>query len=561
MKTIQNYIEKIEDAYNLASPYLSLDALSVAEEKCRAIIDNLRQNSYIKVPFVGDFNAGKSTMLNALLGRNILPTDIKPETAVSYELYYSDNERIEIYHGSSKESLSIEQISNTSFSLGDYVKLYVNNEIVRDLNDRGIVVVDMPGIGSGIEAHNRAIMNYIEKGTSFVLATDIREGTLTSSTIDFIREIKKYSLSCSVIITKKETKTESERVATIASISDYVHKICAPDTFIGSIAAHDGDIHDLENLLATLDGETFAEQKFHSEITEYIKSLILQMDILKGGLLAQNADLQKVIDDLEGKKEEFLGEIEGITKKAQPINSSVEDILNDVRCELCQNSRMLANFVYSNAESDSVNEKLGSQILGIVRPILLQSIQRESIEYQSVIGEALQTFVEEIKSVLEDKNNPFINGADQLLGNVVIKEALEELLEAGIIKLLAKLGITKVLGPVVGTIVGMILSILPDIARKVFGVGKDGKVKEIISILEGNIYDQVIMSLRQPVTEMLTEQRKLVDDATKAAIEQRIAAINTSIEQAKAQNEYDAETRSQKVSDIQDCIDTLTSLI
>ncbi|GAA7008097.1 hypothetical protein ID0154_07670 [Helicobacter pylori] len=46
---------------------------------------------------MGNFSAGKSTLLNRFLGKNVLPTAITPETSLATELHYSANERIEVF--------------------------------------------------------------------------------------------------------------------------------------------------------------------------------------------------------------------------------------------------------------------------------------------------------------------------------------------------------------------------------------------------------------------------------------------------------------------------------
>lgn len=53
---------------------------------------DLVENATLIVPVVGDFNAGKSTLLNKFMGKDILEVNIKPETAVPAELYYSEEE-------------------------------------------------------------------------------------------------------------------------------------------------------------------------------------------------------------------------------------------------------------------------------------------------------------------------------------------------------------------------------------------------------------------------------------------------------------------------------------
>jgi predicted GTPase len=87
----------------------------------------------IYLPLVGNFNAGKSSILNTLLEKDdFLSTDIIPKTAVATEIIYSVDERVEVY------SFDKDEIIDTFASLGDlkdrnidknsYIKVY------RDIN-------------------------------------------------------------------------------------------------------------------------------------------------------------------------------------------------------------------------------------------------------------------------------------------------------------------------------------------------------------------------------------------------------------------------------------------
>lgn len=174
MKKEQMYASVINEASRISKEYINAsDSILRIESAKSALLKDMANNAFIKVPFVGDFDAGKSSLLNALMGIDLLPTDIVPTTAVSYELYYSDKEQLKVYHkGELKETVSVSQIASLEVVPGDVVYVYINNDFVRQMNERDIVIVDMPGIDSGIEAHNNAILNYIREGSFFFLVTD-----------------------------------------------------------------------------------------------------------------------------------------------------------------------------------------------------------------------------------------------------------------------------------------------------------------------------------------------------------------------------------------------------
>ncbi len=48
--------------------------------------NSLQEEPKIIIPFVGAFSSGKSSLINALLGEDILSTDIAPETVLPVEL-------------------------------------------------------------------------------------------------------------------------------------------------------------------------------------------------------------------------------------------------------------------------------------------------------------------------------------------------------------------------------------------------------------------------------------------------------------------------------------------
>src|SRR5215203_4034588 len=60
---------------------------------------------------VGEFNHGKTTFVNALLGSNVLPVGVTPTTAVIHHLEHSDTPRAEVVYASGERSaIPFEQV-------------------------------------------------------------------------------------------------------------------------------------------------------------------------------------------------------------------------------------------------------------------------------------------------------------------------------------------------------------------------------------------------------------------------------------------------------------------
>ncbi|GMO49368.1 MAG: hypothetical protein Ta2B_30520 [Termitinemataceae bacterium] len=58
-------------------------------------LKEMAQNQELIVPVVGAFSAGKSTLINKIIGNDILPVAITPETSLATELNYAVEEYIE----------------------------------------------------------------------------------------------------------------------------------------------------------------------------------------------------------------------------------------------------------------------------------------------------------------------------------------------------------------------------------------------------------------------------------------------------------------------------------
>ena len=82
---------------NLADLLNELAALGTERdrEQLLALLDRL-DASRLRVLVAGEAKRGKSTLVNALLGREVLPSGVTPLTAVTTTVRYGDDERAEV---------------------------------------------------------------------------------------------------------------------------------------------------------------------------------------------------------------------------------------------------------------------------------------------------------------------------------------------------------------------------------------------------------------------------------------------------------------------------------
>ncbi len=564
MEVIEKYKKIVNESFAIAEKFLNEQSKNSILKEQKNLIDSFDRNAFIKVPFVGDFNAGKSSMLNSFIDRDILPTNITPETSVSYEIFYSENEYFEVLkNGAVIERKNVEEISNFKPTPDVLIRLYINNQKIKDLNDRGVVLVDMPGIDSGIEAHNNAIMNYVQDGTYFVIANDVKNGTLKSSTVAFIEEIKKYALSAAIVVTKKDCKPESEQEKTRNYIKEQASRLLNTDVTVEMISALDKDLKGLEIILEKLNGTELAKTKFNSKVTAFVSRLIGELELQSALLKSDTSTFDSKIAELQAKLDGANAELEDADKKAQTSGESVQDILNDISNALFNNSNSLAMSIYSKADSNT----LCNQVVSIVRPTIVNSFKREVGEYQEIIGSALKGFSKDLESIINDSNNPLLKNVEGIVGNIVGRELLEELLTKGLNQVLAKVAgyksltlLASSLGKVINPLVGILINFIPDILRLIFGKSKEQKISQIQEQLQAQAFGQIVDALRAPLEGMLIQERQDSLEAVKALITERITAIQENIKNVKKEKEEKAAQLASKEQAISAAITSLNTI-
>ncbi len=565
MEKVNQFVSLVNQAYVMTkSSFNNSESAKKAEIERNSLVNSLEKDSFVKVPFVGDFNAGKSSLINSILGRDLLPTNILPETAVSYELYYSADEQVEVWLDDKLvETAPVSQIKALQLTPRNLVKVYLDNPIVKDWNERNIVVVDMPGIDSGVEAHNNAILHYVQEGTFFVLVSEAEGGTLRLSTLNFIEEIKKYGARLAVVISKIDKKPENEVLNVKANIESVAKRMVGDATQVVTASAVDKNVNEVIDILNSIDADKLVESKYKPQVVNLIDSFVAELQLQMKLLLSDKSDFAAKIEELKSVHEKALEELKSKAESAQSVEGSADDILQDISEALKEKAGYIATLLYGQTDSKVLNQ----EILTIVRPVIVNSLKREITEYSDVIGSAVQEFMINVDEILKDKDNMMLSGAEDVIGNLLGKDLLEGLLKKGLDKLAGRLvaykglgELVKVLGKVLGPLVTIIINVVPDVLRLIFGKSKEQKIEEIKTKFATEIVSKIVDSLRQPIEDIITEQRGEVDKNMSALVEDETKKYNDNIVAVQNQQQQEKETIVLKVAELNGIIEKLNGL-
>lgn len=110
-------------------------------------------NDNFNVAIVGEFKRGKSTVINALLGKNILPVDVLPTTATLNKITYNVTPFVTVeYKDGRKEQIGIEELDNYVAKLTreseERAKTIKEAVVYYPINycKNGVTIIDTPGL-------------------------------------------------------------------------------------------------------------------------------------------------------------------------------------------------------------------------------------------------------------------------------------------------------------------------------------------------------------------------------------------------------------------------------
>ncbi len=126
-------------------------------ERARALAGRLRADVF-NLAVVGQFKRGKTTLINALLGADVLPSAVVPLTSVVTIIEHGPAEKVSIHFldGASRAIETSElpnyvtERGNPSNRLGVAVAVV---QLPSEMLSRGLRIIDTPGVGS-VHAHN-----------------------------------------------------------------------------------------------------------------------------------------------------------------------------------------------------------------------------------------------------------------------------------------------------------------------------------------------------------------------------------------------------------------------
>ncbi|KZC18694.1 MULTISPECIES: dynamin family protein [Rhodanobacter] len=189
----------------------------------------------------GEFKRGKSTLINALLGADLLPTGVVPLTSVVTLLHYGDVASANVTFESGEiRGIPLE-------ALADYVTERGNPDNIKRVREvavafpaawlkGGIRLVDTPGVGS-VHSHNSAVTSRYLPEADAVIFMVSADQPLSRNELDFLAEIRRYAGKVFCLLNKIDYLSAAERDESMAFAVGVLREAIAADVPVFAVSA------------------------------------------------------------------------------------------------------------------------------------------------------------------------------------------------------------------------------------------------------------------------------------------------------------------------------------
>jgi GTP-binding protein EngB required for normal cell division len=202
--------EALETVRALCGCY-QISALEDFLESCQSFA----QEKILNIAVLGRFKAGKSSFLNHLLGKALLPVGVIPVTTVVTEIQYGPEERAQVrFLDGRTETAELRRISEfiaeSENPENQKQVAQVRVELPSMERYRRIRFVDTPGLESALEHNTDASLDWLPNVGLALVAVGV-DPPLSRHDIELIRSLSRYTPNISLLLTKVDVLERDER--------------------------------------------------------------------------------------------------------------------------------------------------------------------------------------------------------------------------------------------------------------------------------------------------------------------------------------------------------------
>ena len=345
----------------------SLEQKSIAE-RLRAIEERTQNPSaQLILPLIGEFSAGKTSLINALTDSKVLEIASRPTTATLYQIFFGSTENKAVALTAEGESVELQLDSMKNEELLKYPTVNLFDTSTKVPKD--IIFVDTPGLSSPDPKHREVLISILPRVDAILLTVDANQ-PITRSLLAFVKEMRLAEKPIYLILNKTDTKSTSELQDLKAGIA---RDIDLPIDSIVCTSASTGGVSELQQLLSKIQAEkTQIIAKVDALRT---KELIGELRSFIAEILRSSSSPQELKEAVRAQERELERLQSNIRQLMERVGEKLSDKVDETQSSLRTQLWSSLNGILSK-KNISYNEAIDAEVKR-VKTILLQNFTRQ----------------------------------------------------------------------------------------------------------------------------------------------------------------------------------------
>lgn len=488
----------------------------------------------VTTPVVGNFSTGKSSLINAIIGKPLLGVEITPETAVPTEVYYGDNNVYQITKaGSIRRSVEELPLRDLTIRDTDMVRIEYDNEFLKSIES--VSIVDLPGFDTSIELHNRAIDQYLPNSLAYLLVVSSDEPVLKESIIDLLKELKSHDIPVYIVLTKCNRLSEYELNQCTSLLKETVTKaLDIPDVKVACVDSYgDVKVDEIKEILRDIQEKTGTI--FVNKYSKVLKSAARYAEVY----LLERIDKSNLsTSELEQEQEKILKNIRELEDKIEKEKAIFKE-----QADVCIKAirERVTNNLEANQATISVMLENGADITDKINYIVRNAV---TVGIRTEFEPKLQKYVEHIASAINvefPENDAIMLSIKQFTTDSVMTSVSKSALPVA----LAAVG--TVLFNVAGGVVAAVIGIVGDL---VFNVKSSAKKKREIDKAAEQVVSEVARQAADSVEAEIRNYINGVNEQIEADVLKQREVLSKSLQDIRNDIMFEENSKSNEVESL-----------
>lgn len=305
----------LDNAWQELDQLLSKDFSQDWRKEKQNVLERVVREGLLRIAVLGRFKAGKSTLINALIGQELLPADALPATAVICEIEKGEPERYYIQQSGQQNDIDRDQFQRYATGQQGQCELIVVRATLPGIPlPERVCLADTPGVDDLNEDHARVAYGYLPQVDAALYVLRATQGGLSQGDLDYLKQgiLSSTRENLLFVITHVDQLSDTQLGKVLEAVKSHLQgvgilqPVILPINSIHAMDAHaenesDPELETVWQALKThhLDHVDKLRQRRAWRIWHGIlESSQHQIEIQRQGLQFNDADLQKNIESL-----------------------------------------------------------------------------------------------------------------------------------------------------------------------------------------------------------------------------------------------------------------------